>query len=222
MKSDIEIQKDVMDQLKWEPGLNAAEIGVAVKKGIVTLSGIVDTYSKKITAEDAAKKIAGVKAVAEDIQVGMSPGFRKTDAEIADAVVFSLRWHASIPDEKLKVKVEDGVVTLEGEVAWDYQRKEAMRVVEKLACVRRINNFITLKPLLEPENIKNKIAAAFTRSSTIDAEKVSVEVDGTKVILRGKVRSMAEYDDAENAAWLAPGVTSVENDILVEEQEFAF
>jgi osmotically-inducible protein OsmY len=221
MKSDIQIQQDVMDQLKWEPGLNAAEIGVAVKNGIVTLSGIVDAYSKKIAAEDAAKKIAGVKAVAEDIQVGMSPNFRKTDAEIADAVVFALKWHASIPDEKIKVKVEEGIVSLEGELEWDYQRKEAVRVVEKLAAVRRINNYIRLKPYLKPENIKDKIEAAFSRSATIDSGRVSVVIDGSKVILHGSVRSMAEYDDAENAAWAAPGVTSVENDLVLEE-EYAF
>jgi osmotically-inducible protein OsmY len=221
MKSDIQIQQDVMDQLKWEPGLNAAEIGVAVKNGIVTLSGIVDAYSKKIAAEDAAKKIAGVKAVAEDIQVGMSPNFRKTDAEIADAVVFALKWHASIPDEKIKVKVEEGIVSLEGELEWDYQRKEAVRVVEKLAAVRRINNYIRLKPYLKPENIKDKIEAAFSRSATIDSGRVSVVIDGSKVILHGSVRSMAEHDDAENAAWAAPGVTSVENDLVLEE-EYAF
>jgi osmotically-inducible protein OsmY len=221
MKNDILIQQDVMDQLKWEPGLNSAEIGVAVKHGIVTLSGIVDSYSKKIAAEEAAKKIAGVKAVAEDIQVGMSPNFRKTDAEIADAVVFALRWHANIQDEKIKVKVEEGVVSLEGEVEWEYQRKEAIRIVERLAAVRRINNLIRLKPYLKPENIKDKIEAAFTRSATIDAGKVSVNVDGSKVILKGSVRSMAEHDDAENAAWAAPGVTSVENDLVLEE-EFAF
>jgi osmotically-inducible protein OsmY len=210
-----------MDQLKWEPGLNVAEIGVAVKNGIVTLSGIVDAYSKKIAAEDAAKKIAGVKAVAEDIQVGMSPNFRKTDAEIADAVVFALKWHASIPDEKIKVKVEEGIVSLEGELEWDYQRKEAVRVVEKLAAVRRINNYIRLKPYLKPENIKDKIEAAFSRSATIDSGRVSVVIDGSKVILHGSVRSMAEHDDAENAAWAAPGVTSVENDLVLEE-EYAF
>jgi osmotically-inducible protein OsmY len=222
MRSDIQIQQDVMDQLKWEPDLNAAEIGVAVKKGVVTLSGIVDSYLKKIAAEDAAKKIAGVKAVAEDIQVGLSPAYRMTDAEIADAVVFALKWNASIPDNRLKVKVEDGIVSLEGELEWDYQRKEAVRVVQKLNGVRTINNYIRLRPFLKPENIKDKIAAAFMRIATIDSQKISVEVDGGKVILRGSVRSMAEHDDAENAAWAAPGVTSVENDLVLEEEEFAF
>jgi osmotically-inducible protein OsmY len=115
MKSDVQIQKDVMDELKWQPYLNASEIGVAVKNGIVTLSGIVDTFSKKITAERAAKKVAGVKAVAEDIQVGISPSFQKTDAEIAEAVVNALKWHTAVQEEKIKAKVENGHVKLEGE-----------------------------------------------------------------------------------------------------------
>ncbi|OQP63761.1 ornithine aminotransferase [Niastella vici] len=222
MKSDIQIQQDVMDQLKWEPDLNAAEIGVGVRNGIVTLSGIVDTYSKKIAAEDAAKKIAGVRAVAEDIQVGMSPTYRKTDTEIADAVLFALRWNTSIPDQKIKVKVEDGVVSLEGEMEWDYQRNEAKQAVEKLAGVSRINNYISVRPSVKPVNVKEQITAALIRSATIDSEKIAVETDGGKVILRGKVRSIAEREDAENAAWAAPGVNSVENDLVVEEEEFAF
>lgn len=211
-----------MDQLKWEPGLNAAEIGVAVKNGIVTLSGIVNTYSEKIAAEDAAKKIAGVRAVAEDIQVGMSPSYRKTDAEIADAVLFALKWNTSIPDQKIKVKVEDGVVSLEGEMEWEYQRNEAKQAVEKLAGVLRINNFISVKPSVKPVNVKAQITAALIRSATIDSEKIAVETDGSKVVLRGRVRSIAEREDAENAAWAAPGVNSVENDLVVEEEEFAF
>ena len=222
MRSDIQIQQDVMDQLKWEPGLTSAEIGVAVKNGIVTLSGIVDTFSKKITAENAAKKIAGVKAVAEEIQVGASPAYRKTDAEIADAVLFAIKWSTNIPDEKIRVKVEDGVVTLEGEVEWDYQRKEAKRIIGHLSGVRTINNFISLKPLVKIENIKEKIAAAFVRNATIDSGKIIVEIIGSKVVLQGVVRSMAEHDDAENAAWAAPGVTSVQNDLILEEEKFAF
>ncbi|THU39572.1 BON domain-containing protein [Niastella caeni] len=222
MKSDIQIQQDVMDQLKWEPDLNAAEIGVAVKNGIVTLSGIVDTYSKKIAAEYAAKKIAGVRAVAEDIQVGMSPTYRKTDAEIADAVLFALRWNTSIPDQKIKVKIEDGIVSLEGELEWEYQRNEARQAVEKLAGVRRINNFISIKPSVKPVNVKEQITAALIRSATIESEKIAVDTDGGKVVLRGRVRSIAEREDAENAAWAAPGVTSVVNDLVVEQEEFAF
>lgn len=222
MKSDIQIQNDVIEQLKWEPGLNAAEIGVAVKNGIVTLSGIVDTWSKKIAAEDAAKKIAGVKAVAEDIQVGVSPGFRKTDAEIAEAVVFALRWNTTIPDEKIKIRVEDGVVSLDGEVEWNYLRSAAESAIEKLAGVRRINNYIKIKPSAKPNNVKQKITAAFIRSATIDSGKIMVETDGGKVILSGTVRSFAEREDAEKAAWSAPGVTSVVNNLVMEEEAFAF
>lgn len=222
MRSDIQIQEDVIEQLKWEPFLNSAEIGVAVKNGIVTLSGIVDTYSKKITAEDAAKKIAGVKAVAENIQVGISPAYRKTDAEIADAVLFALKWNANIPNDRIKVKVEDGVVSLEGELEWEFQRSEARHAVERLAGVRSLNNLIKIRPTLKPDNIKEKITAAFIRTATIDSEKIKVEIVDSKVVLKGTVRSMAEHDDAENAAWAAPGVTLVENDLVLEEEQLAF
>jgi osmotically-inducible protein OsmY len=222
MKTDSEIQKDVMEQLKWEPFLNASEIGVAVKNGVVTLTGLVDTYSKKVYAERAAKKVAGVKAIAEDIQVGVSPAYRKTDAEIAEAVINALKWHTQIPDEKLKVKVEDGIVKLEGEVEWNYQRTQAKSAIENLPGVRLVNNFITVKSRVTPADIQQKINAAFQRSANIDASRITAEVQGSKVTLSGKVRSFAEKDDAENAAWYASGITSVESKIEIEEPEYAF
>ncbi len=219
MKSDAQVQHDVMAQLKWEPQLNAAEIGVSVKNGVVTLSGIVDTYAKKVAAEKAVQKVSGVKAVAEDLQVGLSPIFRKTDAEIAEAVLTALKGHIAIPEENLQVKVEDGQVSLEGEVEWSFQRNAAIDVVCNLAGVRQINNNIKVKPRVTSENIQEKVSAAFHRSATIDARRVSVEVLGSKVILRGKVRSFAERKDAENAVWAAPGVAVVENKLEIEPKE---
>lgn len=222
MRSDIQIQKDVMEELRWEPFLNASEIGVAVKDGVVTLSGQVDAYSKKLSAEKVAKRVAGVKAVAEDIQVGISPGYRKTDTEVAEAVLNALKWHTMIPEEKVKVKVEDGDVKLEGEVEWEYQRSQAKSAIENLTGVRSVMNLITVKPKISVADLKQKISAAFHRSATIDAEKITTEVSGSKVLLRGKVRSFAEKDDAEIAAWNAPGVISVESKLEIEEPEFAY
>ncbi|GAB3915915.1 BON domain-containing protein [Mucilaginibacter boryungensis] len=222
MKTDLEIQKDVMDELKWQPFLHAAEIGVAVKNGIVTLSGQVDNYGKKITAENAAKKVAGVKAVAEDIQVGISPAYLKTDAEIAEAVVDALRWHTAIPDDRIKVKVEDGIVKLEGEVEWEFQRNSAKTAVQYLTGVRMVSNLITVRPKLNANDLEHKISAAFHRSATIDAQKVKVSVVDNKAILTGKVRSFAEKEEAESAVWAAPGVFSLESRLQIEEPELVF
>ncbi|WP_152266353.1 BON domain-containing protein [Agriterribacter humi] len=222
MKSDYQIQKDVMEELKWQAFLKASEIGVAVKNGVVTLSGNVDSYSKKLAAENAAKKIAGVKAVAEDIEVGISPIYRRTDAEIAEAVLDALKWHTAVQEEKIKIKVEDGNVKLEGEVEWEYQRTMAKTAIENLAGVRFVINLITVKPKISPSDIQEKIIAAFHRSATVDSSKIRAEVEGTKVTLRGTVRSIAEKEDAENAAWFAPGVMSVVNKIEIEVPEYEF
>ncbi len=222
MKTDIQIQKDVMDELKWQPFLKSSEIGVAVKNGIVTLSGMVDSYSKKLSAERAAKKVSGVKAVAEDIQVGISPSYRKTDAEIAEAVFNTIKWHSAVPEDRVKIKVEDGIVTLEGEVEWDYQRVNARTAIQNVSGVRSVTNLISIKPKLNPFELERKISDAFRRNATIDAEKVSVGIIGNKVILTGKVRSITESEDAEDVAWAAPGVYQVENKLIVEEPELVF
>lgn len=222
MKTDIEIQKDVMEQLKWEPFLDASEIGVAVKNGIVTLSGIVDSYSKKILAEKVTKRIAGARAIALDIQVGLSPVYRKTDAEVAEAVVNALKWHTMVPDQKISVSVENGSVKLEGEVDWDYQRRQAQKAVEDLIGVRSVINLIKVKDRVISTDVQKAINAAFKRNATIDADKIKVELMGSRVTLFGTVRSLPEKEDAENAAWFAKGVTNVDNKLNIEVPEYSF
>jgi len=222
MKSDTQIQKDVMAEINWHPILNAADIGVAVHDGVVTLTGIVDTYTKKLTAESAAKKVSGVKAVAEDIQVGPSPSYNKTDTEIAEAVVNALKWHSAVVEDRISIKVEKGFVTLEGEVEWEYQRSAAKSAIENLTGIKMIYNFITVKPRISVPDLKSKINAALHRSAQIDANSIKVEVSGNKVILSGTVPSIKEKEDADSAAWMAPGVSSVENRITVHYPEYAF
>lgn len=218
MKSDLEIQQDVIRELKWQPFLNAATIGVSVRDGIVTLSGQVDSYAQKLAAETAARKVSGVRALAEDIQIGVSPLYRKTDAEIAGSVLTALKWHSAVPDEKINLKVEDGVVTLGGEVDWEFQRNSAKNAVSTLIGVRNVVNNILVKPKASVQDVQSKISAALHRSATLDAQRISVTVEGTRVILRGTVRSFAEKEDAENAAWCAPGISKVESFLQVEPQ----
>jgi osmotically-inducible protein OsmY len=221
MKTDSEIQNDVMDELKWEPFLQSSEIGVSVKSGVVTLSGTVNSYLKKSRAEKAAKRVAGVKAVAEDIEVKYTSDFIKNDTEIAEAVLNALKWHSAIQEEKIKVKVENGVVTLDGEVDWEFQRNSAVLQIENLIGVKRIINNIRIKTSLPLKELKQKISSAFHRSATLDSDKIRIETNGSKVTLNGKVRSWAEKNDAENAVWAAPGVTKVENLLEIESKVFA-
>jgi len=222
MKSDVQIQKDVMEELKWEPTLSSSQIGVAAKEGVVTLAGMVDTYLQKLSAERAAKRVAGVKAVAEDLMVGPSAGHAKTDAEIAAAALNALKWNSAVQDEKIKLKVESGIVTLEGEAEWEYQRAQAKRSVEALSGVKLVLNLINLKPKITAEDVEQKISAAFQRHASIDSKAIHVSVTGNRITLTGKVRSFREKDDAAEAAWAAPGVTSVKNDLSIEIPEYAF
>ena len=221
MNNDIQIQNDIIEQLSWDPFLQLSEIGVIVKNGIVTLSGQVDSYARKVAAENAVRKISGVKAIAEDIRIDVSPAGNKNDAEIALAVYTALKWHVAVQEENIKIKVENGHVQLEGEVDWEYQRKNAEKTIENIMGVRALSNLIRLKQRITTDNIEQKINYAFHRSANLYAEKIAAQVYGNKVILRGTVRSFAEREDAENAAWSAPGVNIVEDNLVIEKPEFA-
>jgi osmotically-inducible protein OsmY len=214
-RTDQDIQRDVLNELKWDARLQPNEIGVAVKDGIVTLTGWVDSLVKKWAAEDAALRVRGVKAVANDIEVRLPASAERTDADIAAAALHALKWDAFVPDDSVKVKVSNGWVTLEGEVEWQYQRDDAEWAVRRLTGVRGVSNLIKVKPQASPSNLKQKIEEALVRSAEMDAQRITVDVDGSKIILGGTVRSWAERQVAERVAWSAPGVTSVENRITV-------
>jgi osmotically-inducible protein OsmY len=215
-RTDQEIQKDVLEELKWDPRVKPNEIGVSVSNGVATLTGFVDSYLKKWAAEEAAHTVKGVRAVANDIEVKLPGSAERTDPEIADAVSRAIEWDTFIPADRVEVTVSKGWVTLDGELEYQYQKEDAERAARRVTGVRGLTNLIRVKPgKPSPSDLKKKIEDALVRSAETDADRISVEVRGSTVVLKGTVRSYAEKQEAARVAWSAPGVTSVENQISV-------
>lgn len=215
MRSDLELLKDVTEELKFEPSVDEKEIGVGVKSGVVTLTGKVPSFAEKFAAERAVERVSGVRAVADDLQVKLTPANSRSDTDVALAAVNALAWDMEVPDDKIKVKVVNGWVTLEGHAEWHFQKAAAERAVRFLTGVKGVTNLIAISPKVSPTDVMKRIEDAIKRSAELDAKRVFVEAEGSKVTLRGTVRSWAERDEAERAAWAVSGVSNVEDRITV-------
>jgi osmotically-inducible protein OsmY len=215
MRSDSEIERDVREELQWDPDLNAEDIAVSVKSGVVTLTGFTRSYTDRLEAEIAAKRVAGVRAVVNDIEVRLPAIDQRPDPSIAREAVEALKSELPISHEKIKLTVKNGWITLEGAVEWQYQKTSAENAVRKVKGVKGVTNLITVAPKVEPTDLKRKIMEAFKRNAEVDANRIEVETKGSEVILKGTVRSWIEREEAERVAWSAPGITNVEDRIVV-------
>ncbi|HZS02925.1 MAG TPA: BON domain-containing protein [Chloroflexota bacterium] len=213
--TDEWIQQAVLSELKWEGRVEPSEIGVSVADGIVTLTGLVDSYAKRVAAEEAAQRVHGVRAVANEVTVRLPQDDERSDADLAAAILHALHWDAAVPTEKLAISVANGWVTLKGEVPRPFQKFDAERVVRRLTGVKGLTNLIAVEACVTPTDLKERIEEALVRSAHTDAAQINVEVQGGRVVLTGTVRSWAEQHDAERAAWLTPGVEMVEDRLVV-------
>ena len=213
---DTELRQHVIDELNFEPSIDAANVGVAVEDGIVTLTGHVASYAEKIIAERAVQRIKGVRGIAQEIEVRFSSEKKTADDQIAKRALDILAWYTTVPDGAIQVKVEGGWVTLTGNVDWQFQRISAAKAVRKLSGVRGINNLIEVTPKVLAADIKNSIETALKRSAEVEVNGIQVQVDGSKVVLDGRVRSWFEREAAERAAWAVPGVTAVKDYLAVD------
>jgi osmotically-inducible protein OsmY len=216
MRTDIQLQTDVAEELRWDPSVSEKEIGIVVDAGIVTLTGSVPTYAEQIAARHAAERVAGVRGVADDLVVSTTPPLRRTDAQIASAAATALDLHVQVPVERVRLSVSDSWIILEGTVQWQYQRDAAAAAVRVLAGVRGVSNHIEVEPpVATPADVSHRIENALRRSAELDCKHIVVQIADGQVTLRGTVRSWAERQDAERAAWSAPGVRAVIDRLMV-------
>lgn len=215
MKTNIELQRDVLDELQYEPSVHPAEIGVTANDGIVTLAGNLKSYAEKWSAVRAAQRVGGVRVVVDEIKVELPSSYHRRDEDIARAVLNALKWNVLVPEERISIHVEDGRIILKGTVDYKHQQTEVENAIRNLAGVKGITNHIKVKPIATPSAVKLTIENAMRRAAELDAQKIQVDVRGAKVILRGEVHSWAERDEAERAAWSAPGIEEVEDDLRI-------
>ncbi|MBB3642173.1 BON domain-containing protein [Variovorax atrisoli] len=215
MKTDAQLKTDVTRELEWDPSVNATNIGVAVKNGVVTLTGHLDTYGEKYAVERIVQRVQGVQALAVELDVKLAPEHKRSDSEIAEAAEVALKWHSEIPNDRIQLRVEKGRITLKGEVDWDFQRRAAERAVQSLIGVVAVNNTIGLKVHATPADIETRIRNALERHALDESKRINVSVSDSKAILTGAVHSWSERMAAQGAAWSAPGIMNVENNIRV-------